>query len=244
MHTAPLRHRVENLSVIISVPFLFLLLALVFEYSGLDIWWEAHFYDAQHQIWPYRGHWLFDKIIHSGGQRLDWFIALTWLLLFLFVNFKKQFHPYRKILLFFFVATAIGPILVGIGKNFTHIYSPWDLNVFNGMQNYIKMLDHVPAGAARGHAFPAGHASGGYCFLSVYFVLLRFRSNMRGYGLFGSLLLGVVYGVGQQVRGAHFPSHDLVTIGICWAASLVCYFLFYPEEWQALKKNENSFFFE
>jgi len=98
------------------------------------------------------------------------------------------------------------------------------------------MLDPVPADASRGHAFPAGHASGGYCFLSVYFVLLRYRSHYREYGLLFGLTIGFIFGVGQQLRGAHFPSHDLVTIVICWYASLVCYFLFYPQEWQALKK--------
>ncbi|MGB5685538.1 MAG: hypothetical protein WBM35_06990 [Candidatus Electrothrix sp.] len=84
----------------------------------------------------------------------------------------------------------------------------------------------------------AGHASGGYCFLSVYFVLLRYRSGYRGFGFLFGVTLGLIFGVGQQIRGAHFPSHDLVTIVICWYASLACYFLFYPQEWQALKKEK------
>ncbi|RWX50829.1 Membrane-associated enzyme, PAP2 (acid phosphatase) superfamily [Candidatus Electrothrix marina] len=239
MRTASLlHHSVENLSVMFFFPFLLLVVSVFFEYSGLDIWWVSHFYDAQHQVWPYRGHWLFYTIIHSGGQLFDWSVAAIWLLLFLFVNLKKQFRPYRKILLFFFVATAAGPILVGIGKQFTHIYSPWDLHLFNGVQPYIRMLDPVPVDAARGHSFPAGHASGGYCFLSLYFVLLRYRSGYRGYGLLFGVIVGFIFGAGQQIRGAHFPSHDLVTMFICWYAPLVCYFLFYHQEWQALKRGK------
>ncbi|MCI5164727.1 MAG: phosphatase PAP2 family protein [Candidatus Electrothrix sp. GM3_4] len=239
--TALLTRRKENLHFMLGFPLLLFVSAVFLEYSGLDIWWVSHFYDAQNQVWPYRGHWLFDTIMHSGGQRLDWSFAVIWLLLFIFVNLKKQFRPYRKILLFFVVATAAGPILVGIGKNFTHIASPWDLHLFNGLQPYIRMLDPVPVDAARGHAFPAGHASGGYCFLSVYFVLLRYRFPYRAYGLLFGLTLGLVFGVGQQIRGAHFPSHDLITILICWYASLVCYFLFYPAEWQVLKKGRMPF---
>ncbi|RWX50884.1 hypothetical protein VU00_10096 [Candidatus Electrothrix marina] len=103
MRTASLlHHSVENLSVMFFFPFLLLVVSVFFEYSGLDIWWVSHFYDAQHQVWPYRGHWLFYTIIHSGGQLFDWSVAAIWLLLFLFVNLKKQFRPYRKILLFFF----------------------------------------------------------------------------------------------------------------------------------------------
>ncbi|MCI5218250.1 MAG: phosphatase PAP2 family protein [Candidatus Electrothrix sp. LOE2] len=236
MRTASLHHSAENLSVMLFLPLLLPVTAVVLEYSGLDLRWVSHFYDAQNQVWPYRGHWLFDTIIHTGGQRLDWSVAVIWLLLFLFVNLKKQFRTYRKILLFFLVATAAGPILVGIGKNYTHISTPWDLHLFNGIQPYIRMLDSVPADAARGHAFPAGHASGGYCFLSLYFVLLRYRSRYRGCGLLVGLFIGLIFGVGQQIRGAHFPSHDLITVFICWYAVLTCYFLFYPQEWRMLKK--------
>ncbi|WP_339137374.1 MAG: hypothetical protein WGN25_05045 [Candidatus Electrothrix sp. GW3-4] len=49
---------------------------------------------------------MFDTIIHSGGQRLNWSFAALWVLFFLVINLKKQFLPYRKILLFFLVATA------------------------------------------------------------------------------------------------------------------------------------------
>jgi membrane-associated PAP2 superfamily phosphatase len=238
MRTVLLNCRMEKLSVMLIFPLLLFVSAVLLEYSGLDIWWVSHFYDAQNQVWPYRGHWLFDTIIHSGGQLFDWSFAVIWLLLFIFVNLQKKFRPYRKILLFFFVATAAGPILIGLGKNFTHIASPWDLHIFNGVQPYIRMLDSLPVDAARGHAFPAGHASGGYCFLSLYFVLLRYRSHYRGYGLLFGLTIGLVFGLGQQVRGAHFPSHDLITILICWYASLACYFLFYPAEWQVLKRGK------
>jgi len=211
----------------ILFPFLFLLLAVVFEYSGIDIWWESHFYDAQSQTWPYRGHWLFENVIHSGGRLFDWFFALSWLLIFIFIHIDKRFIKYRKIFLFFFAASAAGPILVGIGKNFTHIYSPWDLKIFNGMQPYIRMMDAVPADAPTGHSFPAGHASGGYCFLSLYFVLLRCAPAYRWLGLACGMTLGLIFGAGQQARGAHFPSHDMVTIFICWCSSLLCYFFFY-----------------
>ncbi|XOF33337.1 MAG: phosphatase PAP2 family protein [Candidatus Electrothrix sp. YB6] len=225
----------ENIPFMVFFPCLLLIFALIFEYSGIDIWWVSHFYDPGNNIWPYREHWLFDHIIHSGGQLLDWSFAAIWLLFFLLINIRKDLRIYRKIALYFFVATAAGPLLVGIGKKFTHIYSPWDLQLFNGPEPYIRMLDAVPANAPKGHAFPAGHASGGYCFLSIYFVLLRYRSAYRGYGLIFGLVLGLIFGLGQQIRGAHFPSHDMITVLICWYASLACYLLFYPEEWQFLK---------
>lgn len=34
------------------------------------------------------------------------------------------------------------------------------------------------------------------------------------------VVLGVVYGVGQMLRGAHYPSHTMWTGWICWAVTL------------------------
>jgi len=224
----------QTLPFILFFPSLLIALGVAFEYSGLDIWWVSLFYDADKQLWPYGSHWLFEDILHSGGQLFDKVFALIWLFSFIVINLKKELVRYRKIFLYFLLASVASPVLVGIGKNMIHIYSPWDLQVFNGAQLYIRLFDPVPAGAPVGNSFPAGHASGGYCFLSLYFVFLRYRSSYRIYGLFFSLGLGLAFGVAQQIRGAHFPSHDMATILICWYTSLAVYFLFYPEEWRAL----------
>jgi membrane-associated PAP2 superfamily phosphatase len=122
---------------------------------------------------------------------------------------------------------------VGILKHITHIHTPWELALFSGDQPYIRIFDPVPAGTPVGQAFPAGHASGGFAFFSLYFALGHVRSRFQIYGLWFALGLGLVFGLGQQVRGAHFPSHDLFSMVICWYAALGVYFLFYPEQWKA-----------
>lgn len=226
----------QTLPFILFFPSLLVATGVAFEYSGLDVWWVSLFYDADKQLWPFGNHWLFEDLLHSGGQLLDKVFALICLLSFIVINLKKELIQYRKIFLYFLLASAAGPVLIGIIKDMTHIYSPWDLQLFNGVQPYIRLFDPVPADALVGNAFPAGHASGGYCFLSLYFVFLRFRSSYRIYGLIFSLGLGLLFGMAQQVRGAHFPSHDMATIFICWYSSLTLYFLFYPEEWWLLSK--------
>ncbi len=226
---------IENFYFMLIFPFLILGLAIIFEYSGFDVWWVAHFFDIQNQTWLYKGHWFFNKVIHSGGQFFDKIIVVIWLLFFIFINLKNNLKKYRKIMLFFFFATAAGPILVGIGKSLTHIYTPWDLKLFNGIHPYIRLFDPVPNGANVGHAFPAGHASGGYCFISLYFVLLHFNSKYRIFGFLFGVCNGLVFGLAQEIRGAHFPSHDLFTLVICWYAALSVYLLFYPEQYTMLK---------
>ena len=213
-------------------PLYLVMMAVVLEYSGVDLWWEAHFYDAAAHLWPWRDHWLFDRVIHDGGRQLNIGIAVLWLAAFLAASFRPPLQKYRRPLLFFLAATAAGPVLVGGLKQITHIYTPWD--IFAGTFPYVRLFDPVPAGLPAGGAFPAGHSSGGYAFVSLYFLLDALEASRKWPGLVPGLVLGGIYGMGQQVRGAHFPSHDLFTLAICWYAALLIYFLFYPRQWREL----------
>lgn len=213
-------------------PMVLLLMAIWLEYSGFDLWWVSHFYDYQNHSWPFRDHWLFDTLIHGGGRYFDMGAAVVWVILFLLTFFLKSLKKHRKILAYFLTAAVAGPLIVGAGKHLTHIYTPWDLNLFSGTLPYIRLFDPVPNGMPVGGAFPAGHASGGYAFFSLYFVMLYLRSPHRVYGLLFGLGMGLIFGIGQQVRGAHFPSHDLFSLVICWYAALIFYYLFFPKEWR------------
>jgi len=225
----------ENLRIMVFLPFFLLILAVIYQYSGFDLWWESHFYDFQNHVWPYRHHWFFEGVIHTGGQWLDRLMVLIWLIILILSYFQQSFTKYRKSLFCFLCATAAGPLLVGIGKQLTHISTAWDLQMFDGKEPHIRLFDPVPAGAPIGHAFPAGHASGAYCFFSFYFIMLHFRSPYRFFWLFFSICLGLVFGLGQQIRGAHLPSHDMFTLVICWYGAMAVYLLFYPKEWRRLK---------
>jgi membrane-associated PAP2 superfamily phosphatase len=37
------------------------------------------------------------------------------------------------------------------------------------------------------------------------------------------LSVGLIFGISQQLRGAHFISHDLWTLAICWFFSLTIF---------------------
>lgn len=224
-----------------TVPFLLILTAVYFEYSGLDIWWVSHFYDAQTRSWPFRNQWLFETVIHQWGRHLDLAAGMVWLVLFALSFFSPALKNQRRIMVYFLVAAGAGPLLVGAGKHLTHIYTPWDLALFSGTLPHIRLFDPVPQGLPVGHAFPAGHASGGYAFVSLYFVMDHLGACRKVYGLMTGLGLGLIFGLGQQVRGAHFPSHDLFTLVICWYAALVFYLIFFPRQWSwAVNKNPQT----
>jgi membrane-associated PAP2 superfamily phosphatase len=58
-------------------------------------------------------------------------------------------------------------------------------------------------------------------FFGLYFFCRHFWPERSGLVLFAVILAGVVFGFAQQLRGAHFISHDLTTALICWSVTLL-----------------------
>ncbi len=154
-------------------------------------------------------------------------MAIVVLLLLVGSFLRPGLKPYRKDLAFILVAGISGPAIIGVFKTLTHIYSPWDLQLFGGEQPYLRIFDHVPVHAPVGHAFPAAHASGGFAWFSLYFALRRRAVPWYQFSLLLPLSLGLLFGLAQQARGAHFLSHDLVTLATCWLCAVVWTRMFY-----------------
>jgi membrane-associated PAP2 superfamily phosphatase len=75
----------------------------------------------------------------------------------------------------------------------------------------------------RARCFPGAHASSGFALTCFYFAL-RDRSRMAArWALIGALLVGIAFSIGQEARGAHFLSHDLVGAAIVWFIQLGLY---------------------
>jgi len=209
------------------VPGIAFLLGVFTEYSGLDLWLGRHFYDQSLGLWPYRKHWLTEDLLHRGGRYLVVAMAVAVLALLIGSFFREGLKPYRKDFAFILVAGLSGPAIVGLLKSLTHIYTPWTLQIFGGERPYIRIFDHVPANSSVGHAFPAAHASGGFAWISVFFVLRRRGIKRYRLSLALPLGLGILFGFAQQIRGAHFLSHDLFSLGICWLCAALWSRLFY-----------------
>ena len=71
-----------------------------------------------------------------------------------------------------------------------------------------------------GRCFPAGHASAGYAWLALFFFFTAVKPACRRWGLAIGIGLGLLFGIAQQLRGAHFLSHDVFTAMICWSIAL------------------------
>lgn len=96
---------------------------------------------------------------------------------------------------------------------------------YGGKELYSPTL-HAIFNSGRARCFPAGHASGAYAWFTLYFFCREYFPNWRWASLIFVISLGIVFGVTQQLRGAHFISHDLFTLSLCWFISLAMYCLF------------------
>jgi len=197
-----------------------LLLAISGEYSGLDLYLEGLVYDASSAQWPYKSLYVTSDILHTGGRYLVIGLALCLILILLASYRISSLLPYRKAMLFVLMAAITGPAIVSILKGLTDIYTPWSLSQFGGHEPYVRIFDSTPPGSLPGHAFPGGHSSGGFAWFGPFFLLLSTGSRWRMPALLLPLLLGGVFGITQEIRGAHFLSHDLVSMAICWLSTL------------------------
>jgi membrane-associated PAP2 superfamily phosphatase len=125
----------------------------------------------------------------------------------------------------------LGALAVTLLKYASHTSCPWDLSDFGGLARYASHWTQRPDGGG-GHCFPAGHAASGFSFMGGYFVFRRGDPALARACLAGSLVCGLLLGLAQQWRGAHFMSHTLWSAAVCWGVAYGIDAL-WPRTWNA-----------
>ena len=118
------------------------------------------------------------------------------------------------------LSAALSTALVVALKRLTRMDCPWDAAVYGGAHPYFTLFQARPAGIEPSGCFPAGQASAGYAWISLYFFFLCVRPAWRRLGFAIGVSGGLVLGAVQQLRGAHYLSHDAWTLAICWLVSV------------------------
>jgi membrane-associated PAP2 superfamily phosphatase len=117
-----------------------------------------------------------------------------------------------------FAASVLASVMaVSLVKYASHTSCPWDLQAFGGVARHVSHWLWATSDGGPGGCFPAGHASAAFAYLGGYFACRRTQPSVARAWLVGSLAAGLVLGVSQQLRGAHYMSHTLWTGWICWA---------------------------
>ena len=165
---------------------------------------------------PWRNHWLLADVMHGGGRLLAWALALA-----LCLGVWWPLGPLRQLPLARRLQLAGGVLLsvaaVALLKSANPASCPWSLAAYGGV---VEPVSHwlwwaTPVGG-RGGCFPAGHASAGFAFVGGWFVFRPVAPVLARRWLLAALAAGLLLGLGQQWRGAHFMSHTLWSGWLCW----------------------------
>ena len=198
--------------------FLALLLLLGWDASGLDL--PLARLAGTPVGFPWREHWFLVHVVHEGARTLSWLllialaIAIRWPL-----GFLRRLPVRERVQLA--LGVLAGVLLVSLVKQASATSCPWDLKAFGGMAQYVSHWSWGLRDGGPGGCFPAGHASAGFAFVSGWFALRRRLPRLAGRWLACALVAGLVLGLGQQLRGAHYMSHTLWTAWLCWMAGLL-----------------------
>jgi len=212
---------------------LFAVLAAVFATTPLDVTIaRTFFFDTAHAQWIGAHSWTVNELLHTGGR---WTIRGLLALSFAFwiaTYVEADWRPLRRPVAFFTIAALLSIGIVGLLKTLTNVDCPWDLAAFGGRFPYVELFADRPDALRIGRCFPAAHASSGYALLALYFTFRERHAGLAKLGLAVGGLAGLIFGLAQQARGAHFVSHDLWSAFVVWTVTLSVYtFAFRARLW-------------
>jgi len=210
----------------LTYPLLFLLVAtVVIQVLEIDRQLAMWLYGLEGHEWSLRRYWLTSEILHKDGRYLS--VGLLIVMLFLVIGSLRmtRLQPYKRPFLFALTAAIASSFVIGGLKPLLATSCPWDFDIFGGHIPYLPLWQQLWVRNGEG-CFPAGHASAAYAWICLYFIGVYYRAPWRWWALTGVLLIGLVFGGAQQLRGAHFISHDLWTLAICWLTSLLLFTYF------------------
>ena len=199
------------------VPILYL-----FEHTSLDVVIADFWYQFEGGYWSLRKNWFTYEVMHHWGKRLILLIGLVLMALYAASWKVDRLRSWRWSFAFSVTAMILLPSLVAFLKHLSSVPCPWDVSRFGGGLAYLHNL-HFTSGISSGHCFPAGHSSGGFGLFAVYFAFGPFVTRNRSWLLLPGLVTGLAFGFAQELRGAHFISHDLWSVAICWFGALLLF---------------------
>lgn len=204
----------------------FVLVTLPFEATDLDLWCSDPFYDPVRRTWPWLEDFWASTVVHKGGKYFVWALGAVPLVVFLGSFRRAGLRAYRKVAVYLMLSLALSPGVVAALKVLTRRHCPWQIDRYGGEVPWTRLFDFAPAVAVNGRygqCFPAAHAATGFGVLCLYFAARALGARRPGCWLLPGLLLGLLFGIGQQVRGAHFVSHNLWSALCCWLVALGVY---------------------
>ena len=194
------------------------LLLVLWDMSGLDLTLARWLGSSAGFALQHNAFW--EGTLHRGVKQLQWLPALLLMALVVMpVGFMRKIKLRQRLQLA--GGTLLALALISGLKLFSLTSCPWDLQEFGGAARHVSHWLWRTADGGGGHCFPAGHASAGFAYVGGFFVFRHVLPKVARRWLIASLAAGLILGLAQQLRGAHFMSHTLWTAWLCWLSAVL-----------------------
>ena len=217
-------YSVHNTKQIFITALLLLLSILFFAFSSFDMQLQDLFYSFDTKAWILDRHAQpYAFIFYWGIKRLLILFAIViFILLFLTKKYPTLLLPYRKGLIIVLLSAIIVPSVSVKLKSLTNMPCPKNEIHYGGKYPHTAVWEKYEAPyTTMKHikCWPAGHASGGFALMSLFFLFKR-RKN-RYFALAGGVILGWTLGIYKMLIGDHFFSHTLISMLLAWLLILL-----------------------
>lgn len=201
------------------------LVTVTFSITEWDMQAAAFFYDASAEHpWPQENFAVW-KFFYNFAPIMTGFLAAAGIAALVLGTLFERFRRWRLYGLFFVLSIVIGPGLVinAVFKDHWGRPRPRQVEQLGGEMQFQPPLI-VKGESGAGKSFPCGHASVGFVYCALYF-LLRRRNALAAFAvLAAAIALGFVVGVGRMAAGGHFLSDVFWAFLMCF---WVCQGLYY-----------------
>ena len=205
-----------------GLPAAVMLLLLLMDPTSIDFAIAHWAYDPQSGFIGRHSRFLED-ILHDRAKQAVITIGVLAIVGFVLSLLVKPWRQWRRPLGYLVLAMGISSSFVTPLKALTGVHCPWSLSEFGGQETYTPLLSPRAPTANPGRCWPGGHATAGFSFFALFFVLRDRRPRWAKAALGLALSLGLLFSVGRMLQGAHFLSHNLWTALFDWMISLGCY---------------------
>lgn len=194
-----------------------LALVLGWDASGLDLAVMSGLADGNGFF--LRRQWWLERVLHDGMRQVA-LLAFLGMLLMVWrpIGLFRDLRRVQRVELVVGILLAL--LVVNLVKRNSLTSCPWDLQAFGGAAQFVSHWRWGVSDGGPGGCFPGGHASAALAYLALPLPwLLSNQPAQQRLGarlLWGILGLGLILGMTQTLRGAHYPSHTLWTAMLCW----------------------------
>jgi len=195
----------------------------LFGYSTIDLWIQDAFYNTHTHQWildrdlqPYR------FIFYDGIKAVLILFALCMLATLLLGRKYPLIQRYKRGILIVVLSAIVVPITASSLKKQTNMPCPKHAKHYGGIYPHVAVWEHYPKTFTQPEhiqCWPAGHASGGFALLSLFF-LFKSRRNRRRAVCF-ALATGWIMGGYKMLIGDHYFSHTWITMLLSWLLILL-----------------------